>query len=454
MTVLPPGPLVAWYGDDFTGAAATMEAMSFAGLPAAVFFAPPSTAMLSKFPGLRGIGIAGTARSQTPAWMHEHLPALLKGLQSTGAPLLQYKICSTLDSSPSMGSIGTAMDVAHSVLGCDFFPILPAAPPMGRYQVFGTLFASAQGGVYRLDRHPVMSRHPITPMNEADVAQHLSDQTSIPLATLPLAVLRGEGARAWLEAQRHSGRIGITLDALSADDMAAVGRLLWEMRDERTLCIASQGLQYALIEFWRREGVLPPQPPAGSAGYAGPIAVVSGSVSSTTAAQIAHAEADGFAVIALDAAALIERPEDTVSEAVASALPLLASGTDVLFCTARGPDDPAVAAFNAWTAAHGIPAGESAGAIGAGLGEILRLLVGQAGLRRAVVSGGDTSGHAVRRLGLEALTALAPTIPGAGLCIAHASDRTVDGMQLALKGGQMGTPDYFSWIRSGAGRRD
>jgi uncharacterized protein YgbK (DUF1537 family) len=39
MTELPQGPLIAWYGDDFTGSAATMEALTFAGLPAVLFFA-------------------------------------------------------------------------------------------------------------------------------------------------------------------------------------------------------------------------------------------------------------------------------------------------------------------------------------------------------------------------------------------------------------------------------
>ena len=74
------------------------------------------------------------------------------------------------------------------------------------------------------------------------------------------------------------------------------------------------------------------------------------------------------------------------------------------------------------------------------------------GIRRAVISGGDTSGHAMRQLGLTALTALAPTIPGAALCRAH-GDGPHDGLEIALKGGQMGSTDYFGWIRDGGGPR-
>ena len=69
-----------------------------------------------------------------------------------------------------------------------------------------------------------------------------------------------------------------------------------------------------------------------------------------------------------------------------------------------------------------------------------------------MISGGDTSGHAMRLLGLTALTALAPTIPGAALCRAY-GDGPHDGLEIALKGGQMGSTDYFGWIRDGGGPR-
>jgi uncharacterized protein YgbK (DUF1537 family) len=91
--------------------------------------------------------------------------------------------------------------------------------------------------------------------------------------------------------------------------------------------------------------------------------------------------------------------------------------------------------------------------VGAALGDILDTLVRRARLRRVVISGGDTSGHALRRLGARALTALAPTVPGAALDVLHADDPAVDGLQIALKGGQMGTAGYFAWIREGGGMR-
>ena len=71
---LPDGPLVAWYGDDFTGAAAVMEVLTFAGLPSALFLAPPTAQQLARFQGLRGIGVASTARILSPEGMEHALP--------------------------------------------------------------------------------------------------------------------------------------------------------------------------------------------------------------------------------------------------------------------------------------------------------------------------------------------------------------------------------------------
>ena len=129
---LPVGPLVSWYGDDFTGAAAQMEAMSLAGLPAVLFFDVPTSQQRAKFAGYRGIGFAGIARSKSPTWMAENLPRALRSLAEVGAPISQYKVCSTLDSSPQVGSIGRTIEIALPYFSADWVPLLVAAPPMGR----------------------------------------------------------------------------------------------------------------------------------------------------------------------------------------------------------------------------------------------------------------------------------------------------------------------------------
>jgi len=87
--------------------------------------------------------------------------------------------------------------------------------------------------------------------------------------------------------------------------------------------------------------------------------------------------------------------------------------------------------------------------LGAGLGRVLGAVIRQSGLRRVVISGGDTSGRAASMLGIDALTAIAPLDPGSPLCRAHAPDGGLDGLEIALKGGQVGRPDFFAAAKAG-----
>jgi len=130
-------------------------------------------------------------------------------------------------------------------------------------------------------------------------------------------------------------------------------------------------------------------------------------------------------------------------------LAALDAGQVPLIYTAKGPDDPAVAALRAAAGAELTVVNDR---IGAALGRVLRALIEHGQLGRAVASGGDTSGHVCTALGIDALTALAPTIPGAAICRAHGPG-AMDGLHLALKGGQMGSRDYFGWVRDGGGAR-
>jgi 3-oxoisoapionate kinase len=197
--LLRDGPLVAFYGDDFTGSSASMEVLAFAGLPTVLFLDLPSPARLESFRRYRGIGVAGTARARSPAWMDEHLPPVLNLLAATGAPVLHYKVCSTFDSAPGIGSIGRAADLAIELLRPSWTPMVVADPGMGRYQVFGHLFAMAGGVGYRLDRHPTMSRHPTTPMDEADLNRHLARQTRLRSGLVDFVTMKRGGAARQLE---------------------------------------------------------------------------------------------------------------------------------------------------------------------------------------------------------------------------------------------------------------
>jgi uncharacterized protein YgbK (DUF1537 family) len=70
-------------------------------------------------------------------------------------------------------------------------------------------------------------------------------------------------------------------------------------------------------------------------------------------------------------------------------------------------------------------------------------LVEHTGVGRVAVAGGDTSGHVAQALGIAALSAVAPLAPGAPLCRAYGPDAAESGLEIVLKGGQMGAPDFF-----------
>ena len=136
---LPAGILIAFYGDDFTGSSAVMEVMTFAGLPAVMFVETPTPEQLERFRSYRAIGIAGVARAQPPSWMDAHLPAVFRALAELGAPVTHYKVCSTLDSSPTAGSIGRAINIGAPIFGetpgaANWQPFVVAAPAIGRYR--------------------------------------------------------------------------------------------------------------------------------------------------------------------------------------------------------------------------------------------------------------------------------------------------------------------------------
>jgi uncharacterized protein YgbK (DUF1537 family) len=183
------------------------------------------------------------------------------------------------------------------------------------------------------------------------------------------------------------------------------------------------------------------------------IVAVSGSVSPITASQIDWAEANGFDLNGFAAEASLDEHRwlAEIDAAVERAEATLSSGRSPLVVTARGPNDEAVTRFRAKLAASGRDPCEINARIGEGLGEILRRLIGEGGVTRAAVSGGDTSGFAMRALGAYALEAVAAIAPGAPLCRVFSTDPKVDGIEIALKGGQMGKADFFGSVR---GTRD
>lgn len=222
--------LLTYYSDDFTGSTDAMEAMATAGVPTVLFLATPTPEMLAKFPEARCIGIAGSSRGRSPEWMEAELPKVFSTLAGMGAPILHYKVCSTFDSSPTIGSIGRAIDLGTKAMPGRWSPTIVGSPRLARYQVFGNLFAAVGGAAYRLDRHPTMSRHPVTPMDESDLRRHLAAQTSRRIELIDMLQLRQGAAAGRLDALIGKDVPVVLIDVMDEETLAAAGRLVWERR--------------------------------------------------------------------------------------------------------------------------------------------------------------------------------------------------------------------------------
>lgn len=433
---------LAYYGDDFTGSTDVLEFLTRAGLRTALFIAPPSPAQLARYPALDALGVAGLTRSLAPAAMEAELRPAFAALRALGAPHVHYKICSTFDSSPTVGSIGRAIDVGMESFHSSFVPLLVGAPALGRYCVFGNLFArmgiGSNGEIHRLDRHPSMSRHPITPADESDLRLHLARQTRKRIGLFDILQIElpvADAANALRRAVADGAEI-VLFDVLHPNQLPRLGGLIdGHASAERPLfSVGSSGVEMALGAHWTARGRFRPATTWPEAGPAQPLLVVSGSCSPVTADQIAWAGTHGFSEVYLDPAALATG--SNLEAPFAGVVDHLRAGRHVVAHTLRHGVDP------------GITPAMSA-ALGAGLGHFAREAIARTGLRRLLVAGGDSSSYAARALGIEAVEMIAPLAPGAPLCRAHAPGSPANGIEINFKGGQVGAEDYFGAVARG-----
>ena len=332
-----PKLLLAFYGDDFTGSTDAMEALAKSGLRTVLFLSSPDPDLIrEKFADLRCVGVAGTSRAMSPSEMDVEFEPVLNELWKLGAPVTHYKVCSTFDSSPQIGNIGHVADMAHrKLVPGKVISILAGAPPLRRYTVFGNHFAAAGEEIYRLDRHPTMSRHPSTPMHESDLRVHLSHQTNTSISLMSVTDLAGE--RGQVDAREHvrlKENPGMLLyDALTDEHLNTVGRLIWQHGQRAPhFVIGSSGVEYALAAHWRSTGVIDNKPAVFPAiKPVKQLLVVSGSASPMTASQIEWAGKNGFECVRIPTAEFTQpaAAEKARQRLVEQGLKVLADGKEL-----------------------------------------------------------------------------------------------------------------------------
>ena len=429
--------LLGYLADDFTGATDALEVLATHGVRAALFARPPDAAMLARYPDLRAVGLACAGRAMAPPRMNAAIPPLLRALRDCAPALVHYKACSTFDSSPSVGSIGRVIDLAAGVFDSSLVPVVAGAPSLGRHCVFGHSFVrnSSDPHPLRLDRHPSISRHPVTPMDEADLRVHLSKQTARRIGLLDVLVLdRGfDAARDALERLRQEGHDVVVIDLLQDRQLSAVGALLARFadKDKSGFVVGSSGVESALCEHWVASGQVGEPHDFPTPIDVGPILVVVGSRSSVSATQRRFALEHGFVPVTLRTSQCVsQRATDQETARVSQeADAAIRSGRSVVIDS--GPDSPMDRA-----------------AIAAAMAQATRRVVERSSPRRLLVAGGDTSSAVAEHLRIDSLEMVARLVRGAPVCHIAAPGEACDGLEVIFKGGQVGAAELFVAARS------
>ncbi|MBE7942469.1 MULTISPECIES: 3-oxo-tetronate kinase [Ramlibacter] len=421
------GLLLGCIADDFTGATDLANNLVRAGMRTVQVNGVPAGEAPT---GVDAIVVALKSRTIRPADAVAQSLAALRWLQAQGVEQVYFKYCSTFDSTPA-GNIGPVADALLDALhgpGQGFSIACPAFPENQRTVFKGHLFV---GDLLLSDSG--MRHHPLTPMTDANLVRVLQAQARRKVGLVAQDVVqRGPAAIRERFAALQAEGVGLAVvDAISNEDLMRIGEALAGM----PLVTAGSGIAIGLPQNWRARGLLPEGRRADALPAAGGAqAVLSGSCSTATHAQVADWRARGLPVFTIDPLALAHG-ERVVEAVLEWATPLLARGPVLVSATA----EPAVV-----KAVQAELGAERAGTlVEEALSGIARGLV-RAGVRQLVVAGGETSGAVVQALGVTRM-AIGPQIdPGVPWTGVESPLCPGELLHLALKSGNFGSTDFFS----------
>ncbi|OIP87958.1 MAG: hypothetical protein AUK37_00380 [Rhodobacterales bacterium CG2_30_65_12] len=405
--------LLGCIGDDFTGSSDLANTLARAGMRTVQYVGVPDRPAA---PGVEAGVVALKSRSiPAPEAVTQSLAAL-DWLRAQGCEQVVFKYCSTFDSTPE-GNIGPVAEALADALDAREVIFCPAFPTAGRTMYQGHLFVHD-----RLLSESGMEKHPLTPMTDPDLRRVLARQAKGSVGHVPAAAVRAgpDAIRARMQAEDAAGHRLMIADALDNDDLMALGRAV----DGLKLVTGGSGIAMGLAENFRARGRLAGDSAAWT-GQPGPAALLSGSCSNATRAQVNRHKV-AHPALEIRAEALISgdvTPKSAADWALGQTdLPLVYSSAEPAEVTAaqeRFGRDEIAAAFEHFFAATA------------------RLLVA-GGVTRLVTAGGETSGAVVEALAPRDL-AVGPEIDP-GVPVLRASPSLV----LALKSGNFGAEDFFA----------
>jgi 3-dehydrotetronate 4-kinase len=414
--------LLGAIADDFTGATDLCNTLVRRGMRTVQLIDVPMPG--SEVPDAEAVVVALKSRTVPAAEAIEKSLAALAWLQRAGARQILFKYCSTFDSTDA-GNIGPVAEALMKALDTDFTLFCPAFPEAGRTIYRGYLFVGDM-----LLSESGMRDHPLTPMRDPSLVRVLRRQSRGQVGLVPqAAVARGAASiREAFAALRQDGVAHAVVDAIEDRDLEAIG----EASADFKLITGGSGIALGLPENFRRRGLLGGGAADSLPAISGAAAVLSGSCSTATLAQVAYMKerAPAFTIDPIAAA----KEGDVAQRALAWARPLLGEQPILISATAP-PDKVAEAQARLGRERAGAVVEETLSAIAHGLAA--------AGVRRFVVAGGETAGAVVQALGVTGLRIGHQIDPGVPWTVSLPRSRGEPALALALKSGNFGMPDFF-----------
>ncbi|MDP1691933.1 MAG: four-carbon acid sugar kinase family protein [Burkholderiaceae bacterium] len=405
--------------DDFTGATDVAGMLVQAGMDTLLTIGVPEVGAAVD---ADAVVVALKSRTVAPAEAVRDSLAALDRLRAAGCRRYYFKVCSTFDSTPR-GNIGPVAQALMAALNADFAIACPAFPENGRSVYCGHLFV---GDLLLSDSG--MKHHPLTPMTDANLVRWLQAQTALQVGLLRRdAVAAGVDAVASRIAALRTANVRIAIaDAIDNADLRTLGAACADL----PLLIAGSGLALGLPAAYVARGwMLPDAQAAPLPAVGGHAAVLSGSCSTASNAQVAHWLQSGRPALPIDALQLAAGAP-VAAQALAWAEARLAQGPVLVYATA-GADAVKAAQQQLGVERAGALIEDCLAEIATGLHE--------RGVRRLVVAGGETSGAVVQALRVQRLRVGAPIDPGVPWTQAEGRP-----LLLALKSGNFGSIDFFA----------
>jgi uncharacterized protein YgbK (DUF1537 family) len=412
--------LLGAIGDDFTGSTDLANTLVRQGMRTVQLIGVPDYDIT----GIDADAIVIALKSRTiPAQDAVTLSlAALNWLKTAGCRQFFFKYCSTFDSTDA-GNIGPVAKALLQALDSDLTIACPAFPENERTVFKGHLFV---GDLLLSDSG--MKNHPLTPMTDSNLVRILGRQVKDRVGLVKYdTVEKGvEAVQKAFDDLRQQGIRFAVVDAIDDTHLFVIGEALANI----PLITGGSGIAMGLPENFRRQGLLESR--ADSAALPdvkGKEAVIAGSCSVATQEQVSVMKRSHPAR-KLDILALAAQGEREINDAVQWALPLLDEGPVLIYTT-----DAPEAVQSVQQKLGRDRAGEIAENAQA---QIARRLV-EAGVRRLIVAGGETSGAVVNTLNIKGLRIGLQIDPG----VPWTTSLEEHPIALSLKSGNFGSPDFF-----------